>query len=104
MRSAANHHQRGTHVLTSIAIILFIVAGLCGMIRLLIGPGLADRIMALDVCLIALMGAISVDAARSEDTTNLIFLVVIAIIGFTATVSASRFLEEEQLPLPEVES
>lgn len=78
-----------------IAIILFGVAGLCGTIRLLVGPNLADRVMALDVTLISLMGAIVVDGARRNDTTYLILLVVIAIVGFTATLSASRFLEHE---------
>lgn len=75
------------------AIILFGIAGLCGAIRLMIGPNLADRVMALDVTLISLMGAIVVDGARRNDTTYLILLVVIAIVGFTATLSASRFLE-----------
>jgi len=82
-------------MITTFAIGCFTVAGLLGSYRLLAGPGLADRIVALDVTLISLMGAITVDAAASGDTTNLIMLVVLAIIGFTATVSASRFLEHE---------
>lgn len=82
-------------VLHLAAVVLFGVAGLCGAVRLLIGPNLADRVIALDVTLISFMGAIVVDAARRDDTTFLILLVVIAIIGFTATISASRFLEHE---------
>lgn len=78
------------------AICCFGIAGLCGTYRLLVGPTLGDRIIALDVALISLMGAISVDAARRNDTTYLVLLVVIAIVGFTATVAASRFLEAEQ--------
>ncbi len=77
------------------AICMFGLAGLCGTYRLLVGPDLGDRIMALDVVLISLMGAVSVDAARRQDTTYLILLVVIAIVGFTATVAASRFLEND---------
>lgn len=77
------------------AIVLFGIAGLCGTVRLMVGPNLADRVMALDVTLISLMGAIVVDAARRDDTTYLILLVVIAIVGFTATLSASRFLESD---------
>ncbi|NNE73977.1 MAG: hypothetical protein HKN26_09950 [Acidimicrobiales bacterium] len=76
-----------------IALGCFAVAGLCGTYRLLIGPELADRVIALDVALMCLMGAITVDAARRDDTTYLILLVVIAIVGFTATAAASRFLE-----------
>lgn len=77
----------------TIALGLFLTAGLCGTWRLLVGPGLADRIMALDVTLMSLMGAITVHAAWRSDTTYLILLVVIAIVGFTATLAASKFLE-----------
>ncbi len=82
--------------MTTIAICGFVVAGLCGTYRLLAGPTLADRVMALDVTLMSAMGAITVDAVRRDDPTNLIMLVVLAIVGFTATVAASRFLEHEQ--------
>lgn len=77
----------------TIAICAFGLAGLCGVARLLIGPSLADRVMALDMALICVMGAVTVDAAARDDTTYLILLVVIAIIGFTATVATSRFIE-----------
>ena len=80
-------------MITVIAIYCFGLAALCASYRLLIGPHLADRIAALDVALISLMGAIAVDGARRDDTTYFALLVVIAIIGFTATVAASRFIE-----------
>lgn len=84
--------------MTTVAILLFGISGLFGTYRLLKGPGLADRVMALDVTLLSLMGAIAVDAAARGDTTNLVMLVVIAIIGFTATVAASGFLVGEGRP------
>lgn len=83
----------------TIAIAAFALAGLCGTYRLLVGPSLGDRIIALDVTLMSLMGAVTVDAAKRSDTSNLILLVVLAIVGFTATVAASRFLEHEALPV-----
>ncbi|MGH1490887.1 MAG: monovalent cation/H+ antiporter complex subunit F [Acidimicrobiales bacterium] len=82
----------------ALAICGFVVAGLCGTFRLLRGPSLADRIIALDVTLISLMGAITVDAARRDDPTDLILLVVLAIIGFTATVTATQFIETDREP------
>ena len=90
--------------MTIAAICCFAIAGLCGTYRLLIGPSLADRVMALDLTLICLMGAIAVDSARREDNTYLVLLVVIAIIGFTATVAASKFIEHEHNRQPEVTS
>lgn len=75
------------------AIFCFGFAALCATFRLLRGPELPDRIAALDVALVSSMGAIAVDGARRDDTTYLVLLVVIAIVGFTATVAASRFVE-----------
>lgn len=81
--------------MTIIAITGFLIAGALAGIRLLVGPSLADRVVALDVMLISLMGAIAVDAARRDDTTFLVLLVVLAIVGFTATVATTRFIEHE---------
>ncbi len=80
-------------MIASIAIVCFVVSGACATIRLLVGPGLADRVAALDVALMSLMGAIVVRAAGTGDTAYINLLVVIAIIGFTATVAASQFIE-----------
>lgn len=80
---------------SAFAFCCFGLTGLCGAYRLLTGPDLADRIMALDVVLVSLMGAITVDAARRGDTAYLVVLVVLSIVAFTATVAASRFLESE---------
>ncbi len=81
--------------MTSLAIGLFILASVIATARLLIGPNLADRIIALDVTLISFMGAIATHAAHAQTTDYLILLVVLAIIGFTATVAAARFLQHE---------
>ena len=78
-----------------LAIGSFIITAVCAGIRLLRGPTLADRVIALDVALISLMGGIAVHAADTADTTYLELLVVIAIVGFTATVAASRFIEHK---------
>ena len=84
-----------TTLVTTIATAAFILTGACAGIRLLAGPTLADRIVALDVALIALMGAIAVQAVATGSDLYLDLLVVIAIIGFTATVAASRFIEHD---------
>ncbi len=81
--------------MTDLAVLGFAFAGLCAAVRLLRGPSLADRVVALDVLLISLMGCITIDAAVRDDTTNLIALVVLSIIGFTATTAASRFIHQE---------
>lgn len=83
-----------------IAMIGFGIAGICAAVRLLIGPTVADRIVALDVALVTLMGAVAAYAVESGETTYLSFLVVISIVGFTATVAVSRFVEAEDINRP----
>lgn len=64
--------------------------------RLVVGPSMADRVIALDLLLVSLMTGIVVDATYRDDQTLLNLLVVIAIIGFTATVAVSRFMERSR--------
>lgn len=79
-----------------VAIALFVTASAVATVRLLLGPGLAERIVALDVALICFMGALACYSAHTGSTIYLIAVVVLAIIGFTATVSAARFLQHER--------
>ena len=67
--------------------------------RLIVGPTVADRIVALDVGLMTLMGGLAIEAWRSGDPALLDLLTVVAIVAFAATVAASRFIEQEgELP------
>ncbi len=77
-----------------VAIACFGFAALGGGARLIAGPGLADRIMALDVVIVSLMGAIAADAARRDDNTFLMVPVVLAVIGFTATLAATTLVDD----------
>lgn len=61
--------------------------------RVMRGPTLADRVMGLDLILIITMAGIAIDSARRDDPTGLQALVVLAIVGFIATVAASRAIE-----------
>ena len=80
-------------MIAAVALACFVVSGAAAVVRLLIGPDLADRVAALDVALMSLMGAVVVRAAVTGTTVYLNLLVVVAVVGFTATVAASRFVE-----------
>ena len=69
------------------------VAALIALWRIVAGPSLADRVIALDLALVVLMVAIAIDGIDRGDTTWFNLLVVIAIVGFTATVAATQFIE-----------
>ena len=68
------------------------------MIRVVRGPHLGDRVIALDLVLVALMAAVVVNAADTGSTAFVDLLVVIAIVGFTTTVAVSRFIERREEP------
>jgi multicomponent Na+:H+ antiporter subunit F len=84
-------------VIVAVAYAGLFAAAVCALYRLLVGPTLADRIISLDLVLICLMVGITVDAVDRDDTTWLNVLVVIAIVGFTATVATTRFMERHAL-------
>ena len=88
----------------AVAMTGFVVAGVCAGARLLIGPTLADRVVAMDVALVTLMGAVTAGVAESGNETYLSLLVVISIVGFTATVAASKFVEAEASSVTEAEA
>lgn len=80
-------------MIADVAVGVFLLAGLLAGIRLVRGPDLVDRVISLDVALVALMGAIGTRVADTGDTLYIGILVVIAIVAFTATVVLSRFIE-----------
>ena len=80
-------------VITSLAFLGIAVAGLLCLLRLVRGPSLADRIVALDALLIVIVSGIAVDAARTGEGTYLDVLVVAALLGFVGTVNVARFIE-----------
>ncbi|MCY3619467.1 MAG: hypothetical protein F4Z00_04600 [Acidimicrobiaceae bacterium] len=82
-------------MMATVAIAGFAVAGLCGLYRLLRGPSLADRVIAVEVALVSLVGGIAVDAADRGSQTFLVLLIVIALVGLAGTFAASRFLERD---------
>lgn len=73
-----------------------VFAAMAAIYRLVFGPTIVDRIIVLDLLLVSLMTAIVVDAVETGDTALLNVLVVIAIIGFTATVAVARFMERSR--------
>lgn len=76
------------------ALVLLSLAGACFFARLVIGPSLADRVVALDGLVISLVSALALEAARSGSPLFIDAIVVIALVGFVGTSAAARFIEE----------
>ncbi|CAN5801755.1 hypothetical protein BH24ACT3_BH24ACT3_07450 [soil metagenome] len=80
-------------IAATIALAMLAVAGVLCLLRLLRGPSLPDRIVALDTLLLVLVTAVVVDAARTGEGVYLDVVVVGALLGFVGTSVVARFIE-----------
>lgn len=68
-------------------------ASLLVLVRLVRGPSVPDRIVALDVLVQIVVAGIAVAAAVTRDGTYLAVLVAVALLGFVGTITVGRFVE-----------
>lgn len=80
-------------IATMIALGMLALAALLCVIRLLIGRGLADRIVALDSLLLMVVSGLAVQAAITGEDTYLDAMVVSALLAFTGTSMVANFIE-----------
>lgn len=73
------------------------IAVLVTTIRLIRGPSLADRIVALDLILALLAARIAVESARTGSELFVPILVGIALIAFVGTILVARFMEQREV-------
>ena len=65
------------------------------LVRLFRGPSLIDRVLALDLLALVLVGLLATAAIDRNEAANVDVAVVIALVGFVGAVAYARFLEEE---------
>ena len=69
------------------------LAALLVVVRLVRGPSVPDRIVALDVLVQVVVAGIAVAAALTRDGTYLSLLVAVSLLAFVGTVTVGRFVE-----------
>ena len=69
------------------------IAALLVLARLLLGPSVPDRIVALDTLLQLVIAGIAVAAAVTRRGDFLVVLVAASLLGFLGTVVVGRFVE-----------
>ncbi len=74
-------------------VLLAIAGGLCVM-RLALGPGFADRVVAADALAMVLLNLVLVLGVAWQTRDALDVAVVLAALAFVGTVAAARFLSE----------
>jgi multicomponent Na+:H+ antiporter subunit F len=85
-----------TVLLAAVLTVLFSVTALLALARLYRGPSLLDRVVAADVLLNTMLGAVGAEAAVSRHASTLPVLVVLSLLGFIGAVSIVRFAVEEE--------
>lgn len=73
----------------------FVVVGLCqimAMVRVLIGPGTGDRILALDTMVVNAIGLIVLMGLSQGVRIYFEASLIIAMLGFVSTVAYARFV------------
>lgn len=85
-----------TAVLTAVLTVLFSGAALLTLIRMYRGPSLLDRVIAADMLLNTMAGAVGAESAVNRHATTLPVLVVLSLLGFVGAVALVRFTIREE--------
>lgn len=73
--------------------VLLGAGALLALVRAIRGPNLVDRIVALDLVLLLIAGAVAAHGARNGTQAYVAVLIVVALVAFTGTVLVARFVE-----------
>ena len=75
------------------ALLLLVVGGACFLVRAIVGPSLADRVVAVDGLVVTIAAAIMLNSIRIDSAWYLDVGLVVALIGFIGTAAGARFIE-----------
>lgn len=82
-------------IAVAIAAAFLFVAAVLSTIRVVLGPSVADRMVALDTLLFVGVGGLGVYVVATGDTTYIPVLVVAVLTAFISTVLVARYIEAE---------
>ncbi|QLF69810.1 cation:proton antiporter [Peteryoungia desertarenae] len=80
------------HASTTFALVVLGIALLVTVYRVVIGPTLPDRVIALDMLVGIAIGFIAVIALRTGYTVYIDIAIALGLVGFLATVAFARFI------------
>ena len=75
-----------------LALVILGLALLVSVVRIIIGPSIADRVLALDLMTVIAMGFVGAIAIRTGLTLYLDIAITLALLGFLATVALARYI------------
>jgi multicomponent Na+:H+ antiporter subunit F len=78
-------------VVLALCLAMLFVAAVCVLARVVIGPTVLDRAVALDLFVAVGICGLAVEAAWNRHTFTLPVLIVLTLLGFVGSVSVARF-------------
>lgn len=82
-----------TTIVLGIALLVLIASLILGMIRLLSGPSLPDRVIALDFMAVVVIAVMSVYSVYSDEPAFLNVALALALVAFLGTIAFARYIE-----------
>ena len=82
---------------TDAGFVMVIGAVVLAFVRLVRGPTLADRVVALDMMTVLIVAFCGLFAISAEERAFLDVAVVLALVGFLATVALARYAERRMM-------
>jgi multicomponent Na+:H+ antiporter subunit F len=82
----------------TVAFGLISVSMFLGLVRIVRGPTLPDRVVALDLMATLAMGFIALYAVTTDQVIFLDVAIVLALIAFLGTVAFAHFIEKREAP------
>jgi multicomponent Na+:H+ antiporter subunit F len=83
-------------VVIIIAAIMLAVAAAGAIYRIVSGPSILDRVLAADVLLAILGGALVIEMVINRNLDFLALLIAISLIGFIGSVTVARFVTDRR--------
>jgi multicomponent Na+:H+ antiporter subunit F len=77
---------------TTLALVVQALALLLSVVRIVIGPTLPDRVLALDLLTVVALGFVSIIAIRTGLMLYLDIAIALGLLGFLATIALARYL------------
>lgn len=81
--------------MSTVALVIVSLAGLAFLTRLLLGPSIADRVVALDGLLAVVMSGILIGSANIGSSVSIGTVLIVALVGFVGTGVLARFIERQ---------
>ncbi|HSP20886.1 MAG TPA: Na(+)/H(+) antiporter subunit F1 [Planococcus sp. (in: firmicutes)] len=81
----------------SIALFLFIFAILLALYRIIKGPSMPDRVVALDMIGVNLISGVAVFSVVLQTHAFLEVILIVGILAFISTIALARFVERRDI-------